>query len=335
MTDSKTLVRQAIEFRNPERVPYNFDSNRTPVIGEKYGDDFEWVFSQCNPAFTPRVNREDRYENEFGVIYQRFGKAFGEAKEFPLVDLGRVDGYRLPDFTKPARFLAMEQAVREKPDKYILGMFPHFLFQQMIDLFGFETLMVALLEHRDAVEKVADRLLESCLRVIDCMADRGADGMIAIEDLGLQNRLIVSPALWRQVFKPRMARIVAKTHERGMHFLSHTCGGILDVIEDFIEIGVDVVQLDQQDNMGIDELARRYVGRIGFFCPVDIQTTLAVGSFAAIEAKAKHLMKALGSCGGGFMAKTYPQPEAIAIPEANTKFMCEVFKRYGRYPLSW
>ena len=58
----------------------------------------------------------------------------------------------------------------------------------------------------------------------------------------------------------------------------HSCGGILDVIEDFVEIGVDVLQIDQQDNMGIDELARRFAGRLCFFCPVDIQTTLPVGS---------------------------------------------------------
>lgn len=47
------------------------------------------------------------------------------------------------------------------------------------------------------------------------------------------------------------------------------------------------------------------------------------------------MMRAFGSHGGGFMAKTYPQPEAIAIPEANTRHMCEVFKQHGRYPLEF
>ena len=59
------------------------------------------------------------------------------------------------------------------------------------------------------------------------------------------------------------------------------------------------------------------------------------GLFAQIEAKAKHLIEAFGSQGGGFMAKTYPQPEAIDIPEANTQFMCESFKRFGKYPLTF
>ncbi len=335
MTTSKTLVKQAIEFRNPERVPYNFDSNRTPVIVEKYGDDFEWVFSQEDPDFKPRVKRDDCYENEFGVVYERFGKAFGEAKEYPLADPASADSYRLPDFTKPERFLELERIVRDQPDKYILGMFPHFLFLQMIDLFGFENLMIALMTERGIIERLADRMMESCLRAVDAFADRGADGMIAIEDLGLQSHLMISPKLWREIYKPRMAEIIRKCHARKMHFVCHTCGGILGVIEDYIEIGVDVLQIDQQDNMGIDELALRYAGRMCFFCPVDIQTTLPMGTFAQIEASAKHLMRAFGSQGGGFMAKTYPQPEAIDIPEANTKFMCETFKRLGRYPLSF
>jgi uroporphyrinogen decarboxylase len=335
MTTSKALVKQAIEFRNPERVPYNFDSNRTPVIAEKYGDDFEWVFSQQDPDFSPRVNRDERYENEFGVVYERLGRAFGEAKEYPLADPASAGTYRLPDFTKPVRFRKMKRIIREQPDKYILGMFPHFLFQQMIDLFGFENFMVALMTARSIIERLADRMMESCLRSVDAFADRGADGMIAIEDLGLQSQLMISPTLWREIYKPRMAEIVQKCHARQMHFLCHTCGGILEVIEDYVELGVDVLQIDQQDNMGIDELARRYAGRICFFCPVDIQTTLPMGTFAQIETKAKHLMKAFGGRGGGFMAKTYPQPEAIDIPEGNTRFMCEVFKRLGGYPLSF
>ena len=61
MTTSKELVKQAIEFRNPERVPYNFDSNRTPVIAEKYGDDFEWVFARANPQFKPKVDNESQF----------------------------------------------------------------------------------------------------------------------------------------------------------------------------------------------------------------------------------------------------------------------------------
>ncbi len=333
MPSSKDLVTRAIEFRAPDRIPYNFDSNRTPVTAARYGDDFEWVFSAPAGDVFPRPLGNDRYMDEFGVVYHRPGATFGEATEFPLSDPACVQSYQLPDFSQPARFDTFEKTVRHNPDKYILGMFPHFLFQQMLDLFGFEHLMVALLKERGAVTLMADRLMHSCLRMVDSFADRGANGMIAIEDLGLQHRLIIAPDLWREVFKSRMAAVVGACHARKMHFFLHSCGDIINIIEDFIDIGVDVLQIDQQDNMGIDELARRFAGRLCFFCPVDIQTTLPVGSPEEITAKAKHLMKAFGSTGGGFMAKTYPQPEAIRIPEENTRIMCEAFQAFGRYPL--
>ncbi len=335
MTTSKERVKKAIEFRTPDRVPYNFDSNRTPVIAEKYGEDFEWLFATQDPDFKPCVNDAHRFENEFGVIYERLNTSHGEPKEYPLTDLDKIRSYQLPDFSKPVRYLEMEKIVAANPDQYLMGMFPHFLFMIMIDLFGFENFMMAIYDDREGVELLADQLMESCLKVVDCFADRGADGIIAIEDLGLQNSLMIHPDMWREIFKPRMAKISKHCHDRNMHFIVHTCGGILDVIDDYIEIGVDVLQIDQQDNMGIGELSRRYRGRICFFCPVDIQTTLPSGSFEQIEAHVKRLIGKLGTEKGGFMAKTYPQPDSIAIPEANTKFMCECFKKFGRFPLSF
>lgn len=336
-TDSKSLVRQAIEFRNPERVPYNFDSNRTPVIAEKYGDDFEWVFVSQSPDFVPGIETATQKENELGVVYSTMkgSGSFGEPTGHPLANLAALDSYRLPDYRDPRRYADLERAVRDNPGKYILGMTPHFLFQVMIDLFGFEEFMVNLCLEPEAVMRLADRLTESCLVVVDEFAKRGVNGIIAIEDMGLQDRLIASPATWRGIFKPRFARIIEACHERNMHVVAHSCGYIYEIIEDLIEIKLDVLQLDQQDNMGIDRLADKYAGRICFFCPVDIQTTLPGGSFEQIEAKVKELVRAFGSKGGGFMAKTYPQPEAINIPEANTRFMCEMFRKFGKYPLSW
>ena len=219
MTTSKELVKQAIEFRNPERVPYNFDSNRTPVITEKYGDDFEWGFAREDPAFKPRINNTDYYEDEYGIVYQRCGATFGEACEFPLADVTKATTYRLPDFSTPTRYAEMEQIVRENPDHYIMGKFPHFLFQRQLDFFGFENLMINLMVEREAVEHITRLMTESCLRAVDTFADRGADGMIAIEDLGLQDRMIIAPDLWRELYKPNMAKIVQKCHSRNMHFI--------------------------------------------------------------------------------------------------------------------
>ena len=330
MQSSYDMVKRAIEFGGPERVPYNFDGNRTPAIDARYGEDFLWVFVDPAPEFAPRHPGE----NELGVIYETLDKTFGKPINAPLADWKKLAEYKLPDYTEPSRYKNMEREIKENPGKYVLGMWPHFLFMTMLDLLGFEKLMFDLFDQRANIEKVIDMLTESCLKVVDCMADRGVHGIIAIEDLGEQSNLIINPRAWRQLYKPSYAKIIEKAHSRGLHVHIHCCGQILDLIEDFIEIGMDVVQLDQQDNMGIENLSKRYKGRICFFCPVDIQTVLSrPGNFVAIEQKVKDLISAFSTADGGFMAKAYPQPEAIDLPEENTAYMCEMFRKYGVYPL--
>ncbi len=326
------LVRRAIHFNRPARVPYNFDENRTPAIETKYGDDFIWVFAEPSESFEPKRTGE----NEFGVIYETLDTSFGQPKVHPISTPYEIATYPLPDFSEPGRYQRLEKRIADHPDKYALGMFPHFLFQVLFDLMGFENFMLSLYEYPTSLEQLLDKLTESCLVVADQMSARGVHGIIAIEDLGVQDRLFISPQQWRQFFKPRYAAVIRRMHQNGMEFFIHSCGQIFDLIEDFIEIGVNVLQIDQQHHMGIERLAEWYGGRICFFCPADIQRVLTVSDQPEqIEQNVKSLIYHFGRYNGGFIAKTYPQPESIHIPEENNSLMCELFKRYGQYPLSF
>lgn len=333
MQNSYERVRRAIEFDGPDRIPYNFDENRTPVIDTKYGDDFIWVFVDPAPDFEP----DDPGENELGVISETLDeRVMGIPKVYPLDDWSKLRDYRFPDYSLPSRYITMERHIAENPDKYVLGMFPHFLFQVLYDLLGFENFMLSVALERENLETLLDMLADSAISVVHEMADRGVHGIIAIDDMGLQDRLMISPEDWRALIKPRYARVIDVAHQRNVHIFSHICGYIPDIIDDLIEVGLDVLQIDQQDHMGIDMLAERFGGLICFFCPADIQTTLPKpNALPAIEAKVKQLIRGFGAYNGGFMAKTYPQPEAIHIPEENTAYMCEMVKKYGKYPLTW
>lgn len=41
---SREIVKRAVRFQDPPRIPYNFDSNRTEN-GITYGEDMMWVFA--------------------------------------------------------------------------------------------------------------------------------------------------------------------------------------------------------------------------------------------------------------------------------------------------
>lgn len=328
---SKERVLRAIRFEGPDRVPYNFDSNRVPESEVKYGEDFEWVFASESKHFIPMDAEPNTRQTEWGVVYRTINTQLGEPCRYPLADLSAVRTFKFPDFSETERYEKAREQIRRNPDKYILGMFPNFLFMHLLDLVGFEKLMVSFVEEEDLLEELISKLTEGCWQVVEKFAQIGVNGMIAIEDLGLQKSLFISPQMWRRFFKPSYEKIIRKVHEAGMQFFIHSCGYIFDLIEDFIEIGTDVLQIDQQDNMGIDRLDETYGGRICFFCPCDIQTVLPKGNFAEIEERVKKLIGAFGRYGGGFMAKTYPMPASINITEESTKYMCDMFKKWGKY----
>ena len=62
------------------------------------------------------------------------------------------------------------------------------------------------------------------------------------DDYGTQRGLFFSPDIWRDMFKPRLKKIVDHCHGLGMIFELHSCGLIEDIIPDICEIGADCLQ---------------------------------------------------------------------------------------------
>lgn len=141
---------------------------------------------------------------------------------------------------------------------------------------------------------------------------------------------MISPELWRDVFKEKMGRMVEHIHRRGMKYILHCCGHTLDIFEDFIELGIDVIQLDQQRDMGLEALSQ-YAGRICFFNPGDIQFTSNNENSREVEAYCKEMAHQLSTADGGFMYKVYSQPLSCSIPKAAVEAECRAFSRFSFY----
>ena len=77
--------------------------------------------------------------------------------------------------------------------------------------------------------------------------------------------------------------------------------------------------------MGLEELSRRYLGRVCFYCPMDIQRTLQFDR-EEIFARAEKMVRLLSTAEGGFIAKTYPQPRAIGMSDEYLQNVTDAFK---------
>jgi uroporphyrinogen decarboxylase len=91
------------------------------------------------------------------------------------------------------------------------------------------------------------------------------------DDWGSQTRMMVSLPLWRKFFRPHYRRIFDEIHRAGKDIIFHSCGHVLEIIPDLIDLGVDVLDPVQPGAMNIEEVARKFGGKISFCGAIDDQ----------------------------------------------------------------
>jgi hypothetical protein len=123
-------------------------------------------------------------------------------------------------------------------------------------------------------------------------------------DFGSQRGLLISRRIFTELFKPFMERINRWIHENtSWKVFYHSCGSIADIMEDFIDIGVDIVNPVQfgAEGMDLETLKNRFGDRLVFWGGgVDSQKTLPFGTPEEIAREVRRNVEAL-SGGGGFV----------------------------------
>jgi len=115
-----------------------------------------------------------------------------------------------------------------------------------------------------------------------------------------------------------MRAFVDYIHAKGMKYILHSCGHIVYLLDTFAEMGIDVLQLDQQKNISLEVLSR-WKGKFCFCCPTDIQRSPAMPE-AEMAEYMQEMCNTLGSNQGGFIYKVYAQPAAIHMPVEKLDF---------------
>ncbi|HDP98684.1 MAG TPA: hypothetical protein ENN22_05825, partial [bacterium] len=224
----------------------------------------------------------------------------------------------------PHRWESIRGVRQSAGEKFVLG-FGISLYERVHFIRGLENTWVDIYENPDQLGRLIDILVEMNLYAIRRYARAGVDGYVFADDWGLQNRLMISPEKWREIWKPRYSRVFRAAHDAGLMTFLHSCGNITDILDDFIEIGLDVIQMDQQENMGLENLGKRFSGRITFWCPVDIQNTMIRGSQEQVRAYCHKLVQYLGRPAGGFMTKWYSDPVGAGHSQQAIEAMCQEF----------
>lgn len=317
MMTSRDLVKRCIAFQGIDRLPVD--------LPEKFGSDFVWVNMIPSPDDRP-INTKD----EWGALWKNIGVSMlGEVKEFPIAEWNDLKSLKIPDVNDPKRWESVK-GIRDKcGEKFILGMGIS-MYERVHFLRGLENTWIDIYENPEELSELLDILMEMNIHAIDRYAAENVDGYILFDDWGLQNQLMISPNMWRKFWKPRYKKIFDAVHKHNMCTFLHSCGYIVEILDDLIEIGLDVVHMDQQENMGLELLGERFGGKLTFFAPVDIQRTMVSGSVDDIRQYCRKMVELLGRKDGGFIPRWYTDPVGAGHSPEALRVMCEEFLKISK-----
>jgi uroporphyrinogen-III decarboxylase len=127
------------------------------------------------------------------------------------------------------------------------------------------------------------------------------------DDIGTQNQMLISPKMWREFLKPRMANFIAeiKSINSDLKVAYHTDGKIDPIIPELIEIGLDVLNPIQPASMDPSQIKKNFGDRLCFWGTIDEQHTLPFGNPSDVEAEVRHRLKTVGKDGGLILAPTH------------------------------
>ena len=316
------LVKKAIEFDRPERLP--FFQNEYPGAPSDVCDSWEmdrqksgWFFD--NPTL-----------DDWGCFWKITDKKnMGQVVKGPLDDWANLDSYMPPDPTDPFYFKRVDEEIAHPDDRYVC-LTSHFnLLERLHMLHGFSRTLEDFYYEPEKIERVIDMILDFKIAQIDEIHRRYGDrvhGVFLTDDWGTQNAPFISQKLFDDFFHESYRTLVNRYHEHDYHFILHSCGKINELVESFIDIGVDVMNMQQPRAYGKEEIGRRFGGRICFLTTFDIQSTLPSGDHDAIREEAHALIDNWGRPEGGFIVFNYGDPEAISVSSDASSVMFEAFK---------
>lgn len=338
MTKKERVIR-ALNHKETDTVPYNisFTAQEYEIVNAYAGNKnyAESVGNHIHACWyeKPREEISGRpgyFKDEFGAIWNCTGadKNIGIIEEPLIPDLESRD-YTLPPIDEIQCRESFQDQVSAAADKFIIGSIGFSMFERAWTLCGIENTLMSMLACPEELENLLDDICERNLRILDIMLEYDLDGIYFGDDWGQQKGMIMGPAHWRRFIKPRMKRMYEKAKGAGKFVSQHSCGDILEIFPDLIEIGLDCYQTFQPEIYDIMKVKREYGADLAFWGGISTQRVLSQGTPEEVTRETARTMSIMKKDGGYIAAPTHDVPHDV--PPENVAAMVEVFQNQDKY----
>jgi uroporphyrinogen decarboxylase len=264
-------------------------------------------------AEAPTITLPDgRIKNEWGMIFRNVG-IYSEFAGYPLANATSEQDilkYPFPDPEAPGRYREAVRMMATYSDKYaVIGDVETMFFEMSWYLTGMEKFLTDLLTGPEYQSHLMDKIMNYIIVSGKKLIEMGVDILWCGDDFGSQSGMLIDPETFRRIFKPRIKHMFEEFRKvrSDIKIAWHSCGSILPIIPDFIEVGLDILNPIQPLASGMDPvfLKKTYGRDLVFFGGIDVQQLLPFGSPQMIKDEVKRRIEILGKDGGYIVAPAH------------------------------
>lgn len=315
--NSRKRVIAAMNHQETDRTPVDFDCSQEDKVEELIsffgvsdkeamlrllGVDTRWCVYMDDLVAKNRFDRDETYIDIWGVERHVRGLYPISHPLAEAVDLSDLESYPWPD---PAEmdFSGHIERMKLHADFAVFGGLWSPWMEVADALLGTEEFMIRMLTEPEFIEALLDRLVAFYLAANKRFFAEAGNLMQIFhcgDDYGMQQNLLWSPECWRRFVKPRQKKLYDLAHQHGYKVMQHSCGSIVQVIPDLIEIGLDGLQPIQVTAAGMDPeiLKARFGKNLLFMGGVNGQGVILHGTPDDVGDEVRLRIKQLGSDGG-------------------------------------
>ncbi len=324
--DAYTRVTKTLRHETPDRpaTDYNatsevheqlfrhFGFETVNQIEDHFKCDLRWVYPRYTgpDEFSGAAGVSAEGKDFLGIVWRPVKNKYATYNEIavsPLADAESVED--IETYPWPTAdwfdFSHLKEEIKRINDKerHFICFFAGGAFETPWYMRGMENFLTDLVlqpEIAEAISRKAQEFYKSrALKALE-QSDGQIDMIGSGGDIGTQRGMMISPDIWRKHIKPHSKELIRSFKDMGYYTFYHSCGSIVPVIEDLIEIGLDVLDPVQisADGMDPEYLKTNFGGNLSFHGGVDEQTMLPVLTPDRLEKKIIDLIDILGREGG-------------------------------------
>ena len=309
MNDREWILR-TIDRRQSVPVPYNFSFSPPALrrVQGHYGADIEEAIAlpirmtgckSIKPLYADPAQFGPTARDEFGVVWSTNpidrGSPIG-----PCLRDSTLAGYRFPDPAVAYRFQDIGPWCRMHHGHFRLIWIGD-LWERATFMRGMQDILMDVAAEPAFVEALLQGLCEYILRTMEILFQRFDFEAVSLsDDYGMQQSMAMSPEDWRKLLKPQVAKIYGLAKRHGKVVMHHSCGHIVPIIGDMIDIGLDILHPIQPEAMDCAMLKRQFGKDLTLCGGISTQQLLVRGTPAQVREEVRRLKSVLGE-GGGYI----------------------------------